>query len=114
VPGRFPQERGVSRWASAGARRLALLSHQNVARGQLIGPIAEDRCGDQPCHRRQVDWLRKRLGSEPQLTIEQGAREIGASLNVCREGGLPQRCGHLIGSGVECASHNFKLNRVHQ
>ena len=83
------------------AARVRVVGDDRVARPEVLRAVALDRVRHLLHHRAQVHRLRERLRDRPQLGVEEGAREVGARLDVRRVGAALQRQHHLVGRGDE-------------
>ena len=94
------------------AARVRVVGDDGVARPEVLGAVALDRVRHLLHHRAQVHRLRERLRDRPQLGVEEGAREVGAGLDVRGVGAALQRQHHLVGRCDERVADDLEGNGI--
>ncbi len=91
---------------------VRVVGDDRVAGPEVLRAVAADRVRHLLHHRAQVHRLRERLRDRAQLGVEEGAREVGACLDVRRVGAPLQRQHHLVGRRDERVADHLERDRV--
>ena len=79
------------------AAPVRVVGEDHVPRAELVGAVAPDRPGHVLHEGPKVDGLGERLGDDPHVRVEVGAREVLPRLYVGGVRASPQSRGHLFG-----------------